>query len=362
MRSVSNGELTASLERALVRELVTEWRRINAAHFRESLAPPSIVLSTRTSQLGLWVPDARAIELSRAMILAQPWSVVVEVLKHEMAHQYAHEVLGAIDERAHGPAFRGVCERLGIDPASSGLPAARTTHDEATTRAVERIARLLALAESPNVHEAEAAMAAAQRLMLKHNIDLQARAQRHDYDYRAVGIPSGRVEESQRILAGILGKHFFVEVIWIPVYRPLEGKRGSVLEICGTRANLDMAEYVHAFLSRSCETAWTDHKHAHALRSNRERRTFQSGVMSGFAGKLARETKRHREEGLVWVKDGHIDVFFRKRHPHVRNIRYGGNPRSDAWHKGREVGEKLVLRRGVGHAESAVVSRGRLLR
>jgi hypothetical protein len=135
-----------------------------------------------------------------------------------------------------------------------------------------------------------------------------------------------------------------------------------VLEICGTRANLDMAEYVHAFLSRSCETAWTDHKHAHALRSNRERRTFQSGVMSGFAGKLARETKRHREEGLVWVKDGHIDVFFRKRHPHVRNIRYGGNPRSDAWHKGREVGEKLVLRRGVGHAESAVVSRGRLLR
>jgi len=362
MRTEPHGELTASLERALLRELAAEWRRINAAHFRDGLTPPSIVLSTRSSQLGLWVPDARAIEISRPMILAQPWSVVIEVLKHEMAHQYVHEVLDATDERAHGPAFQGVCERLGIDPASSGLPAPRGDHDEATTRAVDRIARLLALAESPNVHEAEAAMAAAQRLMLKHNIDAKARVKDRDYDHRALGVPSGRVEESQRILAGLLGRHFFVEVIWIPVYRPLEGKRGSVLEICGTRSNLEMAEYVHAFLTRASETGWADHKRALGLRSNRERRTFQSGVMTGFASKLAREAKRHREEGLVWVKDGYIDAYFRKRHPHVRNIRYGGNPRSDAWHKGREVGEKLVLRRGVGDGGGAVVSRGGLLR
>jgi hypothetical protein len=354
-----NGELTASLERALVRELVLEWRTINGGHFRGALAPPSIVLSTSPSHLGRWIPGVRTIEMSRQMILAQPWSSVVEVLKHEMAHQYAHEVLGATDERAHGPAFRGVCERLGIDAASSGLPTARPAHDDATTRAVERIARLLALAESPNVHEAEAAMAAAQRLMLKHNIEVSAHAAKADYDFRTVGAPTGRVEESQRILAGLLGRHFFVEVIWVPVYRPLEGKRGSVLEICGTRANLDMAEYVHAFLTRSCDTLWADHKRALGVRSNRDRRTFQSGVMTGFAGKLARESKKNAAEGLVWVKDGNVDAFFRRRHPHIRNVRYGGSPRSDAWHSGREAGEKLVLRRGVSEG---AVNRGRLLR
>ena len=37
------------------------------------------------------------------------------------------------------------------------------------------------------------------------------------------------------LLGAILGKHFFVEVIWVPVYRPLEQKRGSVLEVCGTQ-------------------------------------------------------------------------------------------------------------------------------
>ncbi|HEY2518101.1 MAG TPA: DUF2786 domain-containing protein [Polyangiaceae bacterium] len=354
-------ELTASLERALVRELVSEWHRINAAHFREALALPSIVLSSSIAQLGRWLDGPRVLELSRAMILAQPWSVVVEVLKHEMAHQYVHEALGEKSESAHGPSFRAVCARLGIDPASSGLPRAReTSRDDPAARVIERIGRLLALAESPNVHEAEAAMAAAQRLMLKYNIDAKARPGRPaGYAFRVLGAPSGRVEESQRILAGILARHFFVEVIWIPVYRPLEGKRGSVLEVCGTFTNLDMAEYVHGFMTHSVDRLWLDHKSAHGIHSNRDRRTFQSGVMSGFASKLSRETKKHRAEGLVWVQDADLNGYFRQRHPHVRNVRYGGSPRSDAWHKGREAGEQLVLRKGV---HTGAVSRGRLLR
>jgi hypothetical protein len=350
-------ELTASLERALLRELVSEWKRINAAYFREALALPSIVLSSSSAHLGRWRGDARVLELSRTMILAQPWAVVVEVLRHEMAHQYVHEALGETSETPHGPSFRAVCERLGVDPAASGLPSP-SPYDDVTARAVERIARLLALAESPNVHEAEAATLAAQRLMLKYNIESTSRPA-VGYAFRTLGAPTGRVEESQRILAGILAQHFFVEVIWIPVYRPLEGKRGSVLEICGSRANLEIAEYVHGFLTHSCHGLWLDHRRALGLRSNRERRTFQSGVMSGFSTKLARESKKHRAEGLVWVKDGDLDHYFRRRHPHIRNVRYGGSPRSDAWHKGREAGEKLVLRRGV--AEGAV-SRGRLLR
>jgi predicted SprT family Zn-dependent metalloprotease len=356
-------QLTASLERALLRELVAEWQRINAAHFRSALATPSLILSSNTSHLGRWIGDTRVLEISRRMVLAESWAIVVEVLRHEMAHQYVHEVLGETSESPHGPAFRAVCHRLGVDPAAAGLPRERSQeapHDEATARAVERIARLLALAESPNVHEAEAATLAAQRLMLKYNIDARTRP-RAGYEFRTLGVPSGRVEESQRILAGILARHFFVEVIWIPVYRPREGKRGSVLEVCGSRVNLEIAEYVHGFLTHSCDGLWRDHKRAHALVSNRERRTFQSGVMSGFASKLAREQKKHRSEGLVWVKDGDLDDYFRRRHPHIRNVRYGGSPRGDAWHKGREAGERLVLRRGVREGATAI-ARGRLLK
>ena len=45
----AQAELTATLERALVRELVAEWRRINAAYFKGALTLPSIELSTNVT-------------------------------------------------------------------------------------------------------------------------------------------------------------------------------------------------------------------------------------------------------------------------------------------------------------------------
>ena len=223
---------------------------------------------------------------------------------------------------------------------------------------VERIARLLALAESPNQHEAEAAMAAAQRLMLKHNLDVARASSTRDFAHAHVGKPSGRVAEHERIVAMILGKHFFVEAIWIPVYRPLEGKRGSVLEICGTRGNLAIAEYVHAFLLTTAERLWGEHRRARGIRTNRERRTYLAGVMVGFADKLARQEDRSRSEGLVWVKDGDLARYFRRRHPHVRHVRHAGQRRTNAWADGRAAGRTIVLHKPV---QGAATSGGRLL-
>src|SRR4051812_40391104 len=114
-RGVSLGELTSDLERALLRALANEWKHLNWSHFREKLAEPQLTLVDSTAHLGLWVPHVRTIEIARRLVLGHSWGVVVEVLKHEMAHQYVHEQLGVVDESAHGPAFRAVCEKLGID-------------------------------------------------------------------------------------------------------------------------------------------------------------------------------------------------------------------------------------------------------
>ena len=134
------------------------------------------------------------------------------------------------------------------------MPKARGEVHDARSRVFERVARLLALAESPSVHEAEAAMAAAQRLMLKRNVEQKAAGAPQDYAFRHLGEPSTtRAFEWDRLLASILAKHFFVEVIWVPVYRAREGKRGSVLEICGTPDNLEMAEFAYAFLRHTAE-------------------------------------------------------------------------------------------------------------
>lgn len=330
----SSSEWTAELERLLVRELLAEYRTLAKTAFEGALRPATLALVEGASRLGAWRRETRTLEISRLLVLAHPWGAVVEVLKHEMAHQYAHEVLGAEGETAHGAAFRSVCERLGIDAAASGLPRAPEADAE---RIVAKVARLLALAESPERHEAEAAAAAAQRLILKHNLE---HAGARTYGFRQLGVPSGRTTEAQRLLAMILAKHFFVEVIWVPVYRPREGARGSALEICGTPENLAMAEHVHDFLTRTADRLFDE-----SGLPRRERRHYLSGVMAGFEEKLARAARKHEEEGLVWVGDADLGEYYKRRHPRVRNVRYGGAPRGAAYANGRAAGRRIVLSR-----------------
>jgi hypothetical protein len=357
---VTDRQLTAALEAQVVRELRAAYGQLNESRFHGALAVPTLELVSTRTTLGRWIPDTRTLEISRPLVVEKPWAVVVEVLKHEMAHQYVHEILGETSETPHGKAFREACERLGIDARAAGMPSPEggTRGQDTENKIVERIARLLALAESPNQHEAEAAMAAAQRLMLKHNLESVHAGSKRDYGYAHLGTPTGRVGEHERLVAMILGRHFFVEAIWIPVYRPAEGKRGSVLEICGTAANLSIAEYVHGFLHETAQRLWHEHRRARGIRSDRERRAYLAGVMTGFADKLGAQATKSRSEGLVWVRDGDLAGYFRKRHPHVRHVRHAGQRRNDAWAKGREAGRTIVLHKPV---QSAATTQGRLL-
>ncbi len=345
--------LSAALEAALLHELREQYRLLALAYFKGAIRLPQIELVPSQRQLGRWVEATRTIELSRPLVLSKPWGIVIEVLKHEMAHQYVNEVLGERDETAHGPRFRAVCERLGIDGAAAGMPdpmktAASSNEGDSEHRKIAgRIARLLALAESPNVHEAEAAMAAAQKLLLKHNIELRDARQAAGYVWKHLGTPTGRTTEAERVLSLLLNRHFFVEAIWIPVYRPREGKRGSVLEICGTEDNVAIAEYVHGYLVSTAERLWREHKVTHRIRGDRDRRTFLAGVMTGMSDKLAREAKKSEKAGLIWVADGDLTKYFRQRHPHVRHIRYAGQRRSEAYVHGREAGQKIVIHKGM---------------
>jgi Protein of unknown function (DUF2786)/SprT-like family len=344
--------LAAELERALLRALSAAWRDLNETHFKRAMQPPAIVLAAGATRYGEWRRATREIAMQRELVTGGEWGAVIEVLKHEMAHQYVAEVLGEPDPSAHGPAFRALCERLGIDARAVGSPRTGASPDAPSAdeaRVLGRIARLLALAESPNEHEAELAMAEAQRLMLKHNLEAGPPPA---YTFRHLGRATGRVNEHERVLAGILGEHFFVECIWVPVWRAREGKRASVLEVCGTPVNLEMAAYVHAFLGHTAERLWDEYTRANAIVGRRDRRTFLAGVMTGFRDKLERERARHRREGLVWVGDADLGRFLRKRHPYVRFTRHEGPRRTDAHAHGRAAGEKVVLHRPVGAAAS----------
>lgn len=350
------------LARAL-RQVRSHYLDYNASLFGDRLHPAQLVWSEQSSQYGAWRSEERVLELS-VSLLDLGWGHLVEVLKHEMAHQYVDEVMGCRGEGPHGPTFRAVCEERGIDARAAGAPrpeasglgedadGAPTTDERGAAGTRARIQRLLALAQSDNQHEAEAAMRAARRLMLKYNLDEALATSQRGYSFRHLGRPTGRRMAWQKMLGHILSSYFFVEVIIVPVYRPREGKRGSVLEACGTPANLEIAAYVHDFLERAAEQSWKAHKRRLRSKSNRERQSYLAGVMRGFLEKLEQEATRNRQEGLVWVGDPTLRNFFRRRHPHIRSVSGSGRVQSGAFSAGQEAGRRIVLHRGVEGGDS----------
>jgi hypothetical protein len=348
----ATSSLSAELEAACVRALREAWDTVNYTHFKRRLRPPAIALSDADKRLGRWSTTDRTIEISRRLVLEQPWGVVVEVLKHEMAHQYISEALGLADESAHGDSFRRVCAELGIDGRASGMPPA-SADGGAGERVLERVAKLLALAGSTNQHEAELAIAEAQRLILQHNLDPASASARRGYGFRHLGEPTGRVQVHERILGSILGEHFFVEVIWVSVHRPLEGTSGTVLEACGTEANLELAAYVHGFLLETAERLWRAHKRTTGITSDRQRRSYLGGVMRGCSEKLQSQRTEQRAEGLVWVGDTELERYYDARHPRRRNVGPARYADPSAFRAGQTAGRGIVLARPITAGGSA---------
>jgi hypothetical protein len=360
----SSSTAASALDAALLRELANTWAELSRTHFRGALRPPALELVDTSMRLGAWHRATRTISLSRTLVYGHPWGTVREVFKHELAHQYVDEAMGIHDETAHGPAFTEVCRARGIDASAAGLPAAGADGSPAPgpTPIVRRIMKLLALASSANVHEAQAATNEARRLMLLHNIDAAPTVAADGFSFRHVGETKARSDASARILAGLLGQHFFVSVIWVPSYVASAARRGYVLELCGTAANLDVAVYVHGFLTDTAERLWRAHKVEHGIRSDVERRRFLSGVMTGVGEKLAAGEREGRGErlrtDLVRRADAARDAYLRTRYPRVSTRAGSSLTRTAAYERGREAGRNIDLRRPV----SSTAAPQRLLR
>jgi len=405
-----SADLSTALSDACLRALVSTWDDLNRSHFDRKMRRPIFSWASVASTLAHYVPAERRIVFSQKVLLTQPWGIVQEVLKHEMAHQYVFEVLGVRDESAHGPAFRHVCAQRGIDSRAAGVPSATAAEPSAARSGpaadpgapgaagsdlsaaepapiLRKVARLLALAESPNVHEADTAMRAARRLMLIHNIDEAQARVRRGFGFRHLGKTHVRIPAHEHLLATLIGRHFFVEVIWVNAYLPSRGKWGRVLEACGTPANLDVAEHVHGFVLETAQRCWTrvQQDEQQALQKNTKenpptgaqrmpfgarrkgtstqtrKRRYLMGLITGLDEKLDAGAQACREEGLIWSGDPALQAFQRQRYPHQRS---GGGVlthHDDAFARGQSDGRQIVIHRPVSGGPSASPSRGRLL-
>jgi hypothetical protein len=343
-------KLPSELHRAWLARLARDWNTLNWYYLDGVMKPPIFLLSDSRDRLGQWDTEQRTIAISGWHIATHSWHEVLESLKHEMAHQMVADVWGRRDATPHGPEFRAACARLRCSPRGTvdpgGLDRA-TDSDDATDRIVSRIRKLLALGRSPNQHEAALAMERASELLAKFNLDETSLGRERTFFRRCIGPTLARREEHHNMLATILDEHFFVKLIWVPSYVALADSRGIRMEIIGTRQNLDVAEYVHDYLSQTIEQIWSEHRTSDAYRGGRKGQFF-AGLTRGFMDKLdGQRAKLVKERALVWKGDSRLRDHVAHLYPRLSRIRAGGVSRGEDYHIGVEQGREITLRMGV---------------
>jgi hypothetical protein len=326
---------------------------------------PRFRLADTRRLLGSWCGARREIAVSRRLALESPWDCVVEVLVHEMAHQLAEEVLGSAGQPAHGPAFLEACRLLRANPRASGqYPSLheRLAGREATpeSRILQRVKKLMALAQSSNRFEAEAAMAKAHVLIARHNVDLLARSGRRDFVSLFVGRPALRHFRDAYHLANLLQEFYFVAGLWVPAYVVDKCKMGRVYEISGTASNVETAAYVHDFIQRCISAAWRDYDPKAKL--DRRRRTdFAVGAIEGFRARLVEQCRRRQAEtesqhAVMKREDPALRAYMRYRYPRTTRFTRRG-PRQDSriYDDGKRIGREMVISRGIGEKKEGPV-------
>ncbi|MDM8550130.1 DUF2786 domain-containing protein [Desulfobacterales bacterium HSG2] len=349
------------LELRILHGLVCEWEAaiwvLVPAH-RNLMRKPLFCLRDMKSRLGYWSRKKREICLSRDLVVNHPWDSVCDVLGHEMAHQLAEEVLGVCDEPPHGPTFQKACALLRANPKASGTY--RTLHErifgesqDARDKIMLRIKKLMALAESCNPHEAEAAMLKARELIAKYNIDLLERNEHRDFVSIFVGKPALRHRREEYHLAHLIQDFYFVEGIWASAYVVEKGKMGRVLEISGTVQNIKIAAYIYDFVTRFIDSRWAEYNRKKRL--NHHRKTdFAAGIIEGFQSKLeSQASEKENKEGndaseLVRIEDPLLRKYIKYKYPRTtRFSRRISSQDANVLNDGIEAGKKLVISQGI---------------
>lgn len=364
LRSNGSGKLKINqtqqvLERHILHGMACEWEAalLNLELIkRQLIRRPLFAIKDLQTRWGNWSQEKREISLSRQLVLNYPWDSIRDVLLHETAHQIAQQLFGASAQTPHGPAFNQACELLRIYPAASAnyqplQDRLLQDHSSHYDKRLLRIKKLLALAESKNRFEADAAMTKAHELIARHNIEINRHEDKRQFLSIFIGSPALRHPREDYHLANLLQDYYFVSGIWVTAYVIEKGKIGRVLEISGTVQNLKIAEYVHDFIGQFIDAQWR--KYNQAKRLNRFRKTdFAVGIIEGFRDKLESNVVRKKAQkgifALIQKGDPQLGKYFKFKYPHTASVKKAASQRDTrVLNDGKKLGKKLVIAKGI---------------
>lgn len=377
-------KIESDLSRSLVLGLRWEYagalRKAPEVIRRRVATRPNILLSD-IGKLGLADPETWTIQLKRSFAATHRFDAVRDVFLHEVAHLWASVHPEGERETSHGPVFRALCELLGADPHATAPknsffgPGCRSLDGspDPQDQLRAKVHKLLALADSPYPEEARSAASKASELITRYNLTLIEEDRERTFTSRFMCEPAKRHPRYLSVIATILQRFFFVEVVWIPAWVVSKRCTGNVPEMSGQPHDIELAAYVFDFIRSTIRAQWGQARNRHGF-SGREFLQFALGVANGFFTKLETDRRALSEriraernsEGagvhskrdyacteLVHVTDPKLSDYVSRRYGKLRSIGRPMRVRKSSYYAGKKVGEAMVLHRGIESAPTA---------
>jgi hypothetical protein len=383
------GHIESDLSRSLVLGLRWEYARAlpkapEAVERRVTTAPNILLAEMQT--LGMADPETWTVRLKHSFAATHRFDAVRDVFLHEVAHLWASAHPEGCRETSHGPVFRSMCELLGADPNATSTgnplfgPGCRNLDDspDPQDQLRAKVYKLLALAQSPYPEEARSAASKASELIARHHLALIEEERERTFASRFMCEPAKAHPRHVSVIANILQRFFFVEIVWVPTWVVARQCVGSVPEMSGQPHDLEFAAYVFDVINRTILAQWDQARSQHGF-SGREHRQFALGAANGFFAKLeadrcalserlkaertssdaaVRSKRRYACTDLLNIADPRLSDYLKRRYGKMRSISRPSRARKSSYYAGRKVGEQMVLHRGIEAAPSAS---GRLL-
>ena len=368
------------LKEAWLAHLAREYMYI-CRERRLSLTMPLLRLSQGKTRLGYWSADRKEICINEELILEYPWHVVLQVFKHEIAHQICDELFEAkitaqSDQPVHGTEFRRACTLLGLDALfqqrdidlASYLPLALQNESAGGdhSRLLTRIQKLLALGHSANEHEASLALQRAQELVAKHHLDLDGLAEEKKLIHRSI-VTGLKVIPLYRIrICSLLTEFFSVRCIIGTSYQPRQDSSVKTIELLGQRQHVAAAMHCYFFLEERLQALWQNQSPLFSGTIRSAKNSYYLGLIEGFRQSLGQK-KEHVEKphatadmtahSLLALHQQELDLFVHSCFPKLSKRRFSSaSIRRSPYELALLQGKRLRLRRPIqeGQGQAAL--------
>ncbi len=352
---------------AWARQLQREFADI-CYQYSLKLLPPIMEITDSTRYLGNWQAATRTIGISCHLILQYSWDITINILKHEMAHQVCSEIFQN-HGTSHDREFLRACDFLGLPPEycrasidfSTFLPH-HPVGNQVTDRRkklLEKIRKLLAMADSANEHEALVALQMASSIMEKYNLDGSADLETKEITYRIIRTGKKRIDGYQRTIASILSRYFKVTLICSRLYDPVADEVHKTFEIFGRSDNVEVAEHCFSFLQNRLAYLWQMNRARFSNSGRSARKSYYLGILHGFSDNYQENNQQVEKRGqaekpcrtpalsvhhLSSENDLLVQGCIRRRYPRLRTLKSSRqNVSSRIYNEGKAAGKDIVL-------------------